>query len=250
MSTAVRTDLRPARGGDSLHALALRDGSYGALGTGDKRCPRPHGGGEKGHRTRTDRVIRRSGRVPGESSASSHRRASISRTSPCPTDPSALKGERLQDPRTVDSPGPVATLSGRAQYARGLIGRRPRTCSVDRWRQRTGAMSFVGELRLEGVLGSSYPLCAVSKHISYRRASRYSGCLKRNSCPTNTKACSIGVPERRSSQYSFKNSAESGVPASICIACMSLEGAATLSEVRLLGLYQYISVLLSKGRCL
>jgi hypothetical protein len=30
----------------------------------------------------------------------------------------------------------------------------------------------------------------------------------------------------------------------ICMACISLVGAATLSEVRLLGLYQYICVLL------
>src|SRR5215218_9347602 len=79
---------------------------------------------------------------------------------------------------------------------------------------------------------------------SYRRASRYSGCLKRNSCPTNTKACSIGVSERRSSQYSFMSSAESLVPASICIACSSVEGASTLSELRVVGLYQYIFVLL------
>ena len=49
-------------GGDSLHALALRDGSYGAVGTGDKRRPHPHGGGEKGYRTRPDRVVRWSGR--------------------------------------------------------------------------------------------------------------------------------------------------------------------------------------------
>ena len=34
-------------------------------------------------------------------------------------------------------------------------------------------------------------------------------------------------------------SAESGVPASICRACSSVEGASTLSEVRVAGLYQY-----------
>ena len=36
---------------------------------------------------------------------------------------------------------------------------------------------------------SKNPLSAVSKQISYRRASSYSACLKWNSCPTNTKAC-------------------------------------------------------------
>src|SRR5215211_1324604 len=36
------------------------------------------------------------------------------------------------------------------------------------------------------------------------------------------------------------NSAESLVPASIRIACSSVEGASTLSEVRVVGLYQYI----------
>jgi hypothetical protein len=35
------------------------------------------------------------------------------------------------------------------------------------------------------------------------------------------------------------NSAESLVPASICMACSSVEGASTLSEVRAIGLYQY-----------
>src|SRR5215208_339092 len=83
---------------------------------------------------------------------------------------------------------------------------------------------------------------SASKPIYYRRASWYSGWLKRNSCPSNTKACSIGVPERRSSQYSSMNSAESWVPASICMACSSAEGASTLSEVRVVGLYQYIFV--------
>src|SRR5215213_836640 len=72
----------------------------------------------------------------------------------------------------------------------------------------------------------------------------------RNSWPTSTSTCSIGVPERRSSQYSFTNSAESCVPASICMACESLEGAGTFSEEWVVGLYQYICVLLSKGRCL
>jgi hypothetical protein len=43
--------------------------------------------------------------------------------------------------------------------------------------------------------------------------------------------------------YSLTNSAETRERASICMACISLVGAATLSEVRLLGLYQYISVL-------
>src|SRR5215211_1461313 len=38
------------------------------------------------------------------------------------------------------------------------------------------------------------------------------------------------------------NSAESWVPASICMACSSAEGASTLSEVRVVGLYQYIFV--------
>ena len=52
-------------GGDSLHALALRDGSDGAIGTGDKRSSRPRGGGEKGHRTGPDRVVRWSGRGLG-----------------------------------------------------------------------------------------------------------------------------------------------------------------------------------------
>src|SRR5215216_5307810 len=36
------------------------------------------------------------------------------------------------------------------------------------------------------------------------------------------------------------NSAESLVPASIRIACSSVEGASTLSEARVVGLYQYI----------
>src|ERR687896_2475379 len=36
--------------------------------------------------------------------------------------------------------------------------------------------------------------------------------------------------------------AESWVPASICMACSSVEGASTLSEVRVVGLYQYISL--------
>src|SRR5215212_6292009 len=36
------------------------------------------------------------------------------------------------------------------------------------------------------------------------------------------------------------NSAESRVPASICMACSSVEGSSTLSEVRVVGLYQYI----------
>ena len=42
--------------------------------------------------------------------------------------------------------------------------------------------------------------------------------------------------------------AESGVPASICIACSSVEGASTLSEVRVVGSYQYnfMSSLLKK----
>src|SRR5215213_8444831 len=64
----------------------------------------------------------------------------------------------------------------------------------------------------------------------------------RNSWPTSTSTCSIGVPERRSSQYSFTNSAESCVPASICMACESLEGAGTFSEEWVVGLYQYIFV--------
>src|SRR5215217_6004352 len=72
----------------------------------------------------------------------------------------------------------------------------------------------------------------------------------RNSWPTSTSTCSIGVPDRRSWQYSFTNSAESCVPASICMACESLEGAGTFSEEWVVGLYQYICVLLSKGRCL
>src|SRR5215208_5807066 len=37
------------------------------------------------------------------------------------------------------------------------------------------------------------------------------------------------------------NRAESLVPASIFMACSSVEGSSTLSEVRALGLYQYIS---------
>jgi hypothetical protein len=40
------------------------------------------------------------------------------------------------------------------------------------------------------------------------------------------------------------NCAESSVPASICMASWSVEGACTLSEVRVVGLYQYIFVLL------
>src|SRR5215208_5780962 len=40
------------------------------------------------------------------------------------------------------------------------------------------------------------------------------------------------------------SSAESWAPASICMACSSVEGAWTLSEVRVVGLYQYIFVLL------
>src|SRR5215212_1657021 len=66
--------------------------------------------------------------------------------------------------------------------------------------------------------------------------------FKRNSWPTNTKACSIGDPERRSSRYSAMKFAESGVPASTSTACSSVEGACTLSEVRVAGLYQYIFV--------
>src|SRR5215213_8231031 len=38
------------------------------------------------------------------------------------------------------------------------------------------------------------------------------------------------------------NSAESGVPASICMACSSVAGASTLSEALIVGLYQYIFV--------
>ena len=38
------------------------------------------------------------------------------------------------------------------------------------------------------------------------------------------------------------NSAESRVPASICMACVSLEGAATFSEEWVVGLWQYIFV--------
>src|SRR5215217_893450 len=72
----------------------------------------------------------------------------------------------------------------------------------------------------------------------------------RNSWPTSTSTCSIGVPDRRSWQYSFMNSAESSEPASICMACESLEGAVTFSEEWVVGLYQYICVLLSKGRSL
>jgi hypothetical protein len=53
---------------------------------------------------------------------------------------------------------------------------------------------------------------------------------------------SIGAPERRSSAYSLTNLAESGSPASMLTASSSLEGAATLSEAWIVGLYQYISV--------
>jgi hypothetical protein len=58
-------------------------------------------------------------------------------------------------------------------------------------------VNFALDRVLEGKLVPS--LCCVEA-IYYRRASRYSSCLKRTSCPTNTKACSRGVPERRSSQ--------------------------------------------------
>src|ERR671920_375743 len=91
---------------------------------------------------------------------------------------------------------------------------------------------------------------AARKRLRYRSISRCSGSLKRNSWPTNTKACSIGEPERRSFRYSPTKSAESGVPASICTACSSVEGACTLSEVRVAGLYQYICPPSLKGRCL
>src|SRR5215207_4915098 len=45
------------------------------------------------------------------------------------------------------------------------------------------------------------------------------------------------------------NSAESWAPASICMACSSVKGASTLSEVRVVGLYQYICPPSRKGRC-
>src|SRR5215210_539478 len=113
---------------------------------------------------------------------------------------------------------------------------------------------------VEGVseASSSTLFCAVSKRISYqsshRRACRYSGCLKRNSCSTNAKASSIGTPQRRSARYSFMNSAESSSwvpPASICMDCSSVAGASTLSEARVTELYQYIFLCppLPKGRC-
>src|SRR4028118_919795 len=56
----------------------------------------------------------------------------------------------------------------------------------------------------------------------------------------------MGAPERRTSAYSLTNVADSGCPASMRTACSSLGGAATLSEVWLVGLYQYICVLLPK----
>jgi hypothetical protein len=71
-------------------------------------------------------------------------------------------------------------------------------------------------------------------------------CLSIHSWPTDTRARSIGVPERRRSAYSLTKVAESDAPASMCIAYSSCEGAATLSEVWVMGLYQYICVLLSE----
>src|SRR5215210_7326767 len=50
----------------------------------------------------------------------------------------------------------------------------------------------------------------------------------------------MGMPEWRSLAYSLTNNAEDGLPASMRTACSSSEGEPTLSEVRLLGSYQYI----------
>src|ERR671916_479670 len=96
---------------------------------------------------------------------------------------------------------------------------------------------------------SSYPtalglvlLPGRSRHASRTGASSCS--LSLSSWPTSTRARSIGAPERRSSAYSLTNLAESGCPASMRTASSSLAGAATLSEAWILGLYQYICVLL------
>src|SRR5215212_2356215 len=56
------------------------------------------------------------------------------------------------------------------------------------------------------------------------------------------RAVSMGIPEWRSLAYSLTNVAEDGWPASIRMASSSVEGASTLSEVRVLGLCQYIFV--------
>lgn len=72
------------------------------------------------------------------------------------------------------------------------------------------------------------------------RTSSYSGCLSLNSWPTIISAVSISMPEARSLAYSLTNDAESGSPASSTMASSSVEGACVLSELRVLGLYQYI----------
>jgi hypothetical protein len=74
---------------------------------------------------------------------------------------------------------------------------------------------------------------------SYRTSS-CSGCLSLNSWPTMISAVSIYMPEARSLANSLTNDAESGPPASISMASSSVEGACVLSELRVLGLNQYI----------
>src|SRR5918995_5851007 len=85
-----------------------------------------------------------------------------------------------------------------------------------------------GEREGRGGLGQCY------------RTSSYSGCLSLNSWPTIISAVSISMPKARSLAYSLTNDAESGSPASISMVSSSLEGACVLSELRVLGLYQYI----------
>src|SRR5829696_359129 len=94
---------------------------------------------------------------------------------------------------------------------------------------------------------SKYPVALgltilLGRSRSASRPGMYSCCLSLSSWPTDTRALSIGVPRRRSSAYSLTNVADDEWPASICMACSSWEGAATLSEVWVLGLCQYISV--------
>jgi hypothetical protein len=81
---------------------------------------------------------------------------------------------------------------------------------------------------------------------SASRTGMYACCLSLNLWPTDTRALSIGVSERRSSAYSLTNVAEFGWPASMRMASSSSEGSVTLSEVWVLGLYQYVRVLLPK----
>jgi hypothetical protein len=98
---------------------------------------------------------------------------------------------------------------------------------------------------------SSYPLALglallPERSRSASRTSMYSCCLSLNSRPTETRARSIGISERRSSAYSLTNVADPGWPASMRITSTSSEGSATFSEVRVVGFVPvHLCVLLS-----